>query len=260
MKISDKLIKAAILDMDGVLWRLNHPLCNLEELFKNFNDQHIKVVLATNNGTHTVEDYLKKLSGFGVQLQDWQIVTSSMALAYLVKKYFIKGGPIYITGSAALHETLKENGFYHSQEDALAVVSGLDWEFNYSMIKNTSLMIQKGLPFFFTNPDPTYPTPDGNVPGAGTFLAALEAASGSKAQLAGKPEPFLFELAMQRMQSSPDETMVIGDRLNTDILGGYNAGCPTVFVLSGINSKKDLLNWHPQPDLTIDNVSDLFPK
>lgn len=258
MIIHGKSIKAAILDMDGVLWKSNQPLCDLQGLFNNFEKEKIKVILATNNGTHSIDDYLGKLSQFGVNLMKWQIVTSSMALAYLVRKKIPKGGPVYIMGSLALKEAVVEQGFFHSTTDAQAVVVGLDWEFNYKMIKDASLMIQKGLPFYFTNPDPTYPTPEGNVPGAGTLLAALEAATGVRAQLAGKPEPFLFELAMQRMDSAPDETIVVGDRLSTDILGGYNAGCFTVFVLSGVNSKNDLEKWNPQPDLIIDNISHLF--
>ena len=119
-------------------------------------------------------------------------------------------------------------------------------------------MIQKGLPFYFTNPDPTYPTSEGIVPGAGTVLAALEAASGVKAKLAGKPLPFLFEVAMERMKLNTDEVFVVGDRLNTDILGGSNAGCKTIFVLTGINTREDLTNWEPKPDVILDNIKDLF--
>ena len=126
------------------------------------------------------------------------------------------------------------------------------------MIKETSLVIQRGIPFYYTNPDRTYPSPEGKVPGAGTLLAALESASGVNAKIAGKPQPYLFEVSMKRMESLPEETAVIGDRLSTDILGGYNAGCVTIFVLSGINSMEDLGNWEIQPDLIIENIKDLF--
>lgn len=258
LRIKDSIIKAAILDMDGVLWRSKTPLCNLPELFANFDNNSISVILATNNGTNTISQYVEKLKGYGVAIDPHQVVTSTMAVSYLAKKHFPGAGPVYISGSQALIDTLAEYGFYHSKEDAQAVVAGLSWDCNYESIKNTSLMIQKGLPFFFTNPDATYPTPEGNVPGAGTLLAALETATGVKAMLAGKPLPFLFEVALERLKTLPSETIVVGDRLNTDIQGGYDALCKTVFVLTGVNSREDLENWSPLPDLIIENIQDLF--
>jgi 4-nitrophenyl phosphatase len=258
IKVKDTIIKAAILDMDGVLWRSQTPLCNLPELFANFEKHSISVALATNNGTFTISQYVEKLKGYGVTVDQSQIVTSTMAVAYLTRKHFPQGGPVYISGSQALIDTMAEYGFYHSKEKAQAVVAGLSWECTYETLKNTSLMIQKGLPFFYTNPDPTYPTPEGNVPGAGSLLAALETASGVKAMIAGKPLPFLFEVALERLKSLPSETIVVGDRLNTDIQGGYDAQCKTVFVLTGVNTKRDLEGWSPLPDLTIENIQDLF--
>lgn len=258
IQINGSVIKAAILDMDGVLWKSENPLCDLQLLFNKFAENQISVILATNNGTNTISQYVDKLAKFGVRVTKEQVVTSTMAVAFLAKKLFPQGGPVYISGSQALIETMAEYGFYHSIENAQAVVAGLSWDCNYESIKNTSLMIQKGLPFLFTNPDPTYPSPEGIVPGAGTLLAALETASGVKAQLAGKPLPFLFQVALERLQTLPSETIAIGDRLNTDILGGYNAGCKTVFVLSGVNNREDLREWNPQPDLVIDNIIKLF--
>ena len=251
-------MNGAILDMDGVLWRAKTPLCDLPDLFEKFKQNNIKVTLATNNGTQTILEYVKKLAGYGVKVEEWQVVTSPMATAYLVKKLMPNGGPVYIFGSPALVSTLGDHGFFHSEEDPRAVVAGLSLDFNYERVKNASLMIQKGLPFYFTNPDPTYPTNEGIVPGAGTVLAALEAASGVKAQLAGKPQPFLFEVAMERMKLKPEEVFVVGDRLNTDIVGGWKAGCKTVFVLTGVNSRDDLIGWEPKPDMILNNVMDLF--
>lgn len=258
IKIHGTVMKGAILDMDGVLWRSQTPLCDLQELFGNFRKHHIEVVLATNNGTQTISQYLDKLAGFRVNLESWQIVTSPMATAYLVKKSFPEGGPVYISGSQALLDTLGDYGFYHSKENPQAVIGGLSWDFDYEKLKNTSLMIQKGLPFYFTNPDPTYPSPEGNVPGAGTILAALETASGVKAKLAGKPLPFLFEVALERMKLEPKETFVMGDRLSTDIKGGVDAGCKTILVLTGVNTREDLNDWGFKPDVVLDNVQDFF--
>ncbi|NPV40769.1 MAG: HAD-IIA family hydrolase [Anaerolineae bacterium] len=258
LQIQNKVIKAAILDMDGVLWRMNTPIIDLPKLFTNFEQHGIKVMLATNNGTATIDGYVKKLSGFGVEFDKTQVVTSAMALAFLLKKHYPSGGPLYILGESALIETLAELGFYHSEEKPLAVAAGLDRAFTYEKIKNASLMIQKGLPFYFTNPDPTYPTPEGIIPGAGTLLAALETASGVKAQLAGKPLPFLFEVCLERLECTAEETLVVGDRLDTDILGGQASGCKTALVLTGISSREEGEAWNPKPDLILDKISDLF--
>lgn len=251
-------VKGIILDMDGVLWKLDTPIVDLANLFPQFLTHQLKVVLATNNGTSTVDQYVGKLAKFGVQIEAWQIVTSTMATAHLLKKDFPDAGAVHILGEKALYDTLADYGFYHSDEKPQAVVAGLSRDLSYSLLKDASILIQKGLPFYFTNPDPTYPTPEGNFPGAGTVLAALEAASGTKAKLAGKPNPFLFEVALARLGTEPFETLVVGDRLDTDILGGQRIGCRTALVLSGISQRSDLENWSPKPDLIIEKVSDVF--
>ena len=251
-------ISATILDMDGVLWRSNEPLCDLEELFFFFKKEEMKVLMATNNGLNTVDQYISKFNDFGVHIESWQVLTSAMATGYLLKQHFPRGGPVYIMGEKALYKTLEEFNLFHSEKDAQAVVAGLTKHFNYDMLKNTSLMIQKGLPFYFTNPDPTYPSPEGNIPGAGTILAALETASGVKAQLAGKPLPFLFNVGLERLNSKPIETLVVGDRLSTDIKGGQESGCKTALVLSGVSTEEDYKKWSPKPNLLLNNIMDLF--
>jgi 4-nitrophenyl phosphatase len=250
--------EAAILDMDGVLWRSNQPLCDLPLLFRKFQENNIKAALASNNATSSIQQFLEKLLTFGVILEPWQIVSAAMATSYLLKQEFPDGGPIHILGSDSLKLTLQESGFFHSDENPIAVVVGMDRELTYQKMDNASRWVRKGLPFFGTNPDLTYPTPDGLAPGAGACIAAVEAASGQKAVMAGKPNPYLFTVAMQRMGTSPGKTLVIGDRLETDILGGQRAGCKTLLVLSGVAQKTDLQSWSPQPDLVLDNIMDLF--
>ena len=256
--IDNTPISAAILDMDGVLWRSNEPTCDLKELFSTFKKMEIKVLMATNNGLNTIDQYISKFHDFGVHIEPWQVLTSAMATGYLVKQHFPGGGPVYMMGEKALHKALEEFDLFHSDIDAQAVVAGLTKHFTYDMLKNTSLMIQKGLPFFFTNPDPTYPSPEGNIPGAGTILAALETASGVKAQLAGKPLPFLFNVGLERLNSKPNETLVVGDRLSTDIKGGQESGCMTALVLSGVSTREDYEKWSPKPNLLLENIMDLF--
>jgi len=250
--------EAAILDMDGVLWRSDQPLCDLPQLFKLFADEKIRISMASNNATATIDQFLNKFHTMGVSLEPSQIISSAMAIGFLLKQNFSKGGPIFILGSPALIATLNEDGFFHSETGPMAIVVGLDRELTYEKLDKAANWVRKGLPFYGTNPDLTYPTPDGFAPGAGACIAAVEAASGKKAIMAGKPNPYLFDVAIQRLKSSPEKTLVIGDRLETDILGGFRAGCRTILVLSGVSQRKDLVSWEPKPDLVINNIMDLF--
>lgn len=251
-------IKAAIIDMDGVLWKSDQAICDLSALFNKFLQNTIDVILATNNAMSTVQQYVGKLASLGIDLESRQIITSGMAAGYLIEQHFPNGGPVYIIGEQALIDTLKEYGFYQGDTNPIAVVGASDRTITYEKLKDASLLIRKGKPFYYTNPDKTYPTPEGLAPGAGSTLAFLEAASGKKAIIAGKPEPFLFQLAMKRLKTKPEETLVIGDRLETDILGGNRAGCKTALVLTGVATKEEGEKYTPKPDIIIEDIDHLF--
>jgi 4-nitrophenyl phosphatase len=251
-------IKALILDMDGVLWRENAPIGDLAATFANLNRSGLKVLLATNNATRTPAQYLQKLAGFGVHLQEDQVVNSSMGTAYLLKKRFPQGGPVYVIGEIGLTTALKEAGFYHSEEPGLAVIGSMDRDITFWKLKAATLLIRRGIPFYFTNPDRTFPTPEGLIPGAGAILAALETATNITPIIVGKPGTTLFDFALERLGTLPQETLVVGDRLETDILGGQRAGCKTALVLSGISTQEEANDWLPYPDLVINELSDLL--
>jgi 4-nitrophenyl phosphatase len=134
----------------------------------------------------------------------------------------------------------------------------MDRGINFQKLKKATLLIRSGIPFYFTNPDRTFPTPEGLIPGAGALLAALEVASDVTPIIAGKPSTTLFEFALERLGTKPEETLVVGDRLETDILGGQRAGCKTALVLSGIAKKEDAKTWQPKPDMVLNELSDLL--
>jgi 4-nitrophenyl phosphatase len=250
-------IRSLILDMDGVLWRENSPIGNLPDTFARFKERGLKVILATNNGTRTPDQYLEKMAGFGVTLDKNQVVNSAMALAHLLQKRFPQGGSVYILGEAGLVSALAEVGFYHDEEKVLAVAGSMDRKIDFWKLKRATLLIRAGAPFYFTNPDKTFPTPEGLIPGAGSIQAALEAATDVKAIIAGKPSPALFEYALERLGTKPAETLVVGDRLETDILGGQNVGCRTAAVLSGVLTKEEALVWQPKIDIIVPELADL---
>jgi 4-nitrophenyl phosphatase len=250
-------IKALILDMDGVLWRENSAIGDLPWIFDRFAALDLRVVLATNNGTRTPEQYIQKISSFGVKVKKEQIINSAMAVAHLLKKRFPNGGRVYILGEVGLSAALNDAGFYHAEENVLAVIGGMDRAIDFPKLKCATLLIRAGAPFYFTNPDTTYPTPEGLIPGAGSILAALETACDVKAIIAGKPSPALFEFALANLGTSPEHTLVVGDRLETDILGGQIVNCKTALVLSGVATASEAEQWLPKIDLILPELADL---
>jgi 4-nitrophenyl phosphatase len=253
-------IRGLILDMDGVLWRGDEALLDMPAFFAQAEALGLKVTLATNNATRSVPQYLEKLSRYGAALHPDQVVNSPMAAAYYLSRKHPNGGNVFVVGESGLHDTLAEKGFLHAEENVLAVVAGLDRHITYTKLSKAASLIRSGVEFVGTNPDKTFPSPSGLTPGAGSVLAFIEAASDVSPVIAGKPEPFMFDLAIARMRLEPSETLAVGDRLDTDILGGQKAGCRTAAVLSGVSSLEEINAWSPPPDLVLEDLSGLLPR
>jgi 4-nitrophenyl phosphatase len=253
-------IKGLIIDMDGVLWKDSQPLVDLPEVFATIQSLGLKLTLATNNATRTIYQYREKLASFGVALDSSQIINSVQAAGYYLQHNHPGGGKVYVVGENSLKETLAEFGYLASEDesDIVAVVAGLDRTLTYEKLRQATLLIRKGVPFIGTNPDRTFPTPLGLVPGAGAVLAAIETATDVKPIIVGKPAPTLYRLAMERMETSPQETLVVGDRLDTDIAGGQELGCLTALVLSGISTHAEALAWNPLIDIITPNLRTLM--
>jgi len=244
--------------MDGVLWRADQPIGNLHEVFEEIKDRGYQFVLATNNATLSVGQYLDKLKYFGVELATWQVVNSSMAAVNYLQRQYPQGGPVYIIGEEGLLNILSENGFYQAGKEVLAVIVGMDRTVNYEKLLIASLFIQSGVQFIGTNPDRTYPTPFGLVPGTGAILAALETATNIKPVIVGKPSTEMYSIALERMKVSASSTLVVGDRLETDIAGAQVLGCQTALVLSGVSNEKDANQWEPALDYVVSDLTSLL--
>jgi 4-nitrophenyl phosphatase len=257
-KISNGTIRALILDMDGVLWKGEHPIGNLPEIFEFIDQLGLRVILATNNAIHSIKQYINKLSKFGVLLDEWQIINSSQATVHYLLNKYPERGPVYIVGENGLHITLEEQGFYHSTNNALAVVAGLDRTITYEKLKTAALLIRSGAEFIGTNPDKTYPLPEGLAPGAGSILASLEAATDEKPTTIGKPAPYMYLTALERLGTNPEETLVVGDRLETDIAGAQALGCMSGLVLSGVTDLAMAKSWEPAPDIIAKDLESLL--
>ena len=189
------------------------------------------------------------------------VLTSALATRdYLVRTLPPDSG-IFVIGMPALREQLFDGTPFHpvqfGEEDPAALVIGLDLNFTYDKLKQGFQALENGALFIATNADTTLPTENGLVPGAGSIVAALAAASGRKPIVIGKPETPMLEAAMMRMGVSPSETVMIGDRLDTDILAGYRAGTTTVLVLTGVSTRDDLIMADALPDLIVSDLPSL---
>lgn len=249
--------------MDGVLWKESEPIGELADVFGEITRLHLAVVLATNNAMLTVDDYLAKLRRFGVSLQARQIVTAGDATAATLAQAFPRRGTLFVIGEAGLLGALRDRGFEvevnpDGKHEFVAVVVGIDQDLTYAKLRTASSLVRGGAPFYGTNPDQTFPTPTGLVPGAGAVLAAVAAASGRQPIVVGKPSPLLFVTAAQRMDLGAESVLVVGDRLETDIAGGQSLGARTALVLSGVSTLEEAEEWSPAPTLIARDLADLL--
>ncbi len=134
---------------------------------------------------------------------------------------------------------------------------GIDREISFQKVAEATLLVNAGIPFYATNTDRTFPTPRGEVPGAGSWLAVVTSATGVEPIVAGKPFPYLMELSLERLGTKKEDTLVVGDRLETDIAAGQAVGCPTAAVLSGVSSREQAEEWRPKMDIIVEDLASL---
>jgi len=252
----DKLrsIKSFIIDMDGVLYRGQEALPGAQEFLTHLQEQSVPFILATNNSTRTPGQYVAKLRSMGIEVNEDHILTSAQATALYLSQVAPSTARVYVIGEDGLMSAVKEQGFIMTDKEVDFVVVGLDFQLTYDKLKIATLAIRAGASFIGTNPDTTLPTEGGLIPGSGAILAVLEAAAGVSPLIIGKPQPFLLRLAMEKLGVAPDCTAIIGDRLETDILGGREVGLITVLVLTGISDREELEASPFQPDLVFEDV------
>ena len=260
-------IRALIIDMDGVLWHGTQAMPGLVEFFQTLDDLDIRYILATNNASLTPEQYVTKLAKMGVTVNQKQILTSGMATAfYLSEKINPKETRVFVVGEDGATQPLLELGFTLTglyevnnsdkpeQKGADIVVCGKDETLSWAKLATASLNIRAGASFIGTNADTTLPTEHGVTHGNGAILAALEVATGVTPTIIGKPEPIIYQQALGLLGISPDETVALGDRLETDILGAVRTGIRSIMVLTGISSVADLQDSDYQPTWVMDDI------
>src|SRR5215208_2428252 len=195
-------IKSLIIDMDGVVWRSDEPIGDLAGIFNRIRGRGLRFVFATNNSMKTSEQYVDRLKEFGVEVEPWQVVTSSQAAAHAMAQTFLPGTKVFMIGEAGLRSALAEKGFeILSLEDApqaQVVVMGMDRSINFQKAMEATLLVRSGAPFYATNADKTFPTPRGLIPGSGAWISVITTATEIQPTVAGKPFPFLMDLSLEK--------------------------------------------------------------
>jgi len=259
-------IKALIVDMDGVLWHGDQAVPGLAEFFLTLRELNVRFILATNNASLTPEQYVKKLATMSVAVTEQEILTSGMATALFLSKHEDPSTTrVFVVGEDGATEPLRRAGFtltnlyeVNSNKNpnigADIVVCGKDQTLTWDKLATATLNIRAGAKFIGTNADTTLPTEYGITHGNGAILAALETATGVSPTIIGKPEPIIYQQAMALLGTDPSETVAIGDRLETDILGAVRTGIRSLMVLTGVSSKADLETSDFQPTWVMDDI------
>jgi 4-nitrophenyl phosphatase len=229
----------------------------LREFFDVLERRKIKFILATNNNTQTPEGFVQKAGKMGIEVSSGQVVTAAIATVHYLHSKYPPGSRIYVVGEAALKGLISQAGFLLADTEIRAVVATMDRQLTYEMLKRATLLIRGGADFIGPNPDPSYPTAEGIVPGGGAVLAAISAASERKPLIIGKPESWLFNISMERMQLGVNETASLGDRLETDIAGGQRLGLKTILVLSGVCTAHDLASSPIRPTWVFSGIEEI---
>ena len=251
--------KAVIADMDGVLWRGPQPLPGMREFFNHLFARELNFVLATNNSSRTRQDYVDKLAAMGVnRVQPHHIVTSGTATVSYLKTQYPAGADIFVVGGAGLKRMLRDAGFNLVESKAEVVVCGIDFDLTYDKARTATLLIRAGARFIGTNPDPSFPAPEGLVPGAGSVIAMIEAATGQTPTIIGKPKRGMFEAALRQIGARPEETLMIGDRIGTDIAGAQALGINTALVMTGVETEASLCGSEIKPDFVFAGLPELI--
>ena len=270
-----KGVKLAIFDLDGVVYRGQTLIKNVDNLIQELKDLSVKVVYNSNNSTITREMYVERLKSLNIPCKFSDFYTSASITAMEITKIQEKSN-IFVIGEIGLREELKAMGHdvikkpsKSKYDDIDFVVVGLDVHFNYNNLAIAQRCILEGhAQFYATNADTTLPVSDGLMPGAGVMVNAVKTCTGrDPVKIFGKPEPHGINLILHENQVSGDEAVIFGDRAETDILAGNRAGIVTALVLTGVYSKKMsdnlLLNSEKIdkdliPDITIENLEKIF--
>jgi 5'-nucleotidase len=245
-----------LIDMDGVLYRGSQLILGADEFVQQLLTRGIPFCFLTNNSQRTRRDVVAKLARMGIDVEEKHIFTCAMATARFLAQQK-PAGTAFVIGEGGLLTALHQNGYAIVDHEPDYVVVGEGRTFNLELVESAVRMILDGAKLIATNLDPNCPTPTGLRPGCGAMVAMLEAATGIRAFSVGKPSPVMMRAARKELGLTTDETTMIGDTMETDILGGVQLGFHTILVLSGGTDREDLARYAYRPNAIVESVAEL---
>ena len=250
------VIKNYLIDMDGVLVAGKKMIPGADLFIKRLNEKKRKFLVLTNNPLYTPGDLAHRLQIAGLTIEKEQIFTSAMATARFLKAQNPEG-TAYVIGESGLTEAIHEAGYVLTTTSPDYVVVGETNSYSMEAVTRAVRLINKGAHFIATNPDPNGPSEYGIVPACGAMAALIEKASGFSPFFVGKPNPIMMRLALNYLGGHSEETAMIGDRMDTDIISGLEAGLHTILVLSGITQREQVRVFPFQPNVILNSVADI---
>jgi NagD protein len=249
-------IETYLMDMDGVLVHEEELIPGADRFVRRLEETGHRYLLLTNNSVYTPRDLAARLAATGLQVPEQAIWTSALATARFLDQQRPQG-TAYVIGEAGLTTAMHERGYVLSERDPDYVVLGETRASSSEAITRAIRLISAGARFIATNPDPTGPAPAGPQPATGAVAALISKATGVEPYFVGKPNPLMMREALRAIDAHSESTVMIGDRMDTDIVAGMEAGLQTILVLSGITTREQAGRFPFLPSRIVDSVADL---
>ena len=249
--------KGFICDMDGVIYHGNKILDGVKEFIEWLNKENKEYLFLTNSPERTPLELSRKLSRMGLDVSEDHFYTSALATAKFIKTQ-MENASAYVIGEGGLTNALYDAGIYMNDVNPDYVIIGETRSYNFEKIEKAVHLVNKGARLIGANPDETGPTEAGIVPATGALIAPIEIATGKRAYFIGKPNPFIIRHAMRKLNTHSVDTVIIGDRMDTDILSGIESSIDTVLVLSGVTAKDEIDKFPYRPRYVLNGVGDIL--
>jgi NagD protein len=252
-----KAVESWLSDMDGVLVHEGHPIPGAAEFVKRLRDSGKPFLVLTNNSIYTQRDLCARLSRMGIEIPEYAIWTSALATAQFLDSQRPRG-TAYVIGEAGLTTALHEIDYVLTDAEPDYVVLGETRTYSFEAITKAIRLINDGARFIATNPDVTGPSNEGALPATGSVAALISKATGVEPYFVGKPNPMMMRSALNAISAHSETAAMIGDRMDTDVLCGLEAGLETILVLTGISTKEEVDRYPYRPSRIVNSVADLI--
>src|SRR5215468_3968979 len=255
--MTDHAIRSWLMDMDGVLVRQEDAIPGADRFIARLRELEIPFLVLTNNSIYTRRDLAARLSLSGLDVPEDAIWTSALATASFLEGQR-PGGSAFVIGEAGLTTALHQAGYTLTERDPDYVVLGETRTYSFERITQAIRLIGAGARFIATNPDATGPAPDGPLPATGSVAALISRATGVEPYYVGKPNPLMMRYALNEIGAHSETTAIIGDRMDTDIVAGLEAGLYTVLVLTGLTTRDEVERYSYRPARIVESIADLL--